>query len=184
MSDLQHLKHTSFRQGVLGCRGTDRDIVRSVYHGNWMELPPIQVHNYKCGHSTLPTVEHPVSCRHRLWFQQSTEVTSPWFYQQTVRIITKHIKIFRKVKKKIASAVVLITGFSVHAETSVQDIFTRSEIGKELHGQFNSLSILISVISLIFTDSTSNCPTVRSIHFRFTADRFLYPSMIDNYFRN
>jgi len=157
--------------------------VRSVYHRNWMELPPFQVHNNKCGHSTLPTVEHPVSCRHRLRFQQSTEVTSPWFYQQTVRINTKRIKIFRKLKKN-ASVVLFITGFNVHAETSFQDIFTRPEKEEEWHRQYNSLLILISVISLIFTDSASYRPTVRSIHFSFNAYRFWYPSMMNNYFRN
>ena len=79
---------------------------------------------------------------------------------------------FQEIKKKIASVVLFITGFSVHAETSVKDIFTRPEIEEEWHRQYNSLFILISVISLIFTDSTSYRPTVRSIHFNFNAYRF------------
>jgi len=61
----------------------------------------------------------------------------------------------------------LITGFSVHAETFVQDTFTRPEIEEEWHRKYNSLLILIPVISLIFTDSLSYRPTVRSIYFSF-----------------
>jgi hypothetical protein len=74
--------------------------------------------------------------------------------------------------KKNASVVLFITGFNVHAETSVQDIFTRPEKEEEWHRQYNSLLILISVISLIFTDSASYRPTVKSIHFSFNAYRF------------
>lgn len=79
---------------------------------------------------------------------------------------------FQEIKKKIASVVLLITGFSVHAETSVRDIFTRPETEEEWHGQYNSLLILITVISLIFTDIILYRPTVRSIHFSFNAYRF------------
>lgn len=64
-------------------------------------------------------------------------------------VLLQNISKFSGNLKKNASVVLLITGFSVHAETSVQDIFTRPETEEEWHWQYNRLFILIFVISLI-----------------------------------
>jgi hypothetical protein len=113
VSGLQHLTQVLFQQGVLEPGGTDCHSFCSAHNGNGMELPPVQVYNNERRYSALPTVEHPLSCRHCLWIQQSTEVTSPWFYQRTVSISVNASKIFRKFdKKKSASVAVLITSCS------------------------------------------------------------------------
>jgi hypothetical protein len=75
-----------FRQGFLGPGDSDSPSFCSAHHGNRMELSPVQVHDNECGHSALPALERPISCRHCLCSQQSTEVTSQSFRQRNVRI--------------------------------------------------------------------------------------------------
>lgn len=160
----------------MGCRGTDRDNLRSVYHDNWMELPPIPVHNNKCGNSTLPAVEHPVSCRHRLRSQQSTEVTSPWFYQRTVRIIT-NISKFSGNKKKLLRLFCLLQVLAFCPRYFY-------EVGNR-RGVAQTIQQFVDTNNLEITCSHRQYrPTVTGIHISFNAYRFLYPSMIDKYFRN
>lgn len=58
---------------------------------------------------------------------------------------------FQEIKEMFASVVVLITGFSVHAETFLQDIFMRPEIEEEWHRQFISLLILGNIRHLSYS---------------------------------